>query len=59
MGGDENGVKVISPMDDTPAAKAGIVAGDVIIKIDGTLLKGLPLDQTIEKCAVPRAVKRS
>lgn len=49
VGGDENGVKVISPMDDTPAAKAGILAGDVIIKIDGTLLKGLPLDEAIEK----------
>ncbi|HEY6530090.1 MAG TPA: S41 family peptidase [Cellvibrionaceae bacterium] len=49
VGGDPNGVKVISPMDDTPAAKAGILAGDIIIKIDGTLLKGLPLDEAIEK----------
>ncbi|HMU67768.1 MAG TPA: S41 family peptidase, partial [Cellvibrionaceae bacterium] len=49
VGGDENGVKVISPMDDTPAAKAGILAGDVIIKIDGTLLKGLALEEAIEK----------
>lgn len=49
VGGDENGVKVISPMDDTPAAKAGILAGDVIIKIDGTILKGIPMDEAIEK----------
>ncbi|MEY4588232.1 MAG: hypothetical protein RL497_308 [Pseudomonadota bacterium] len=49
VGADENGVKVISPMDDTPAAKAGILAGDIIIKIDGTLLKGLAIDEAIEK----------
>ena len=33
-------VKVISPIDDTPAEKAGIKAGDYIIKINGTQVQG-------------------
>lgn len=42
----ENGaIKVVSPMDDTPAAKAGIKAGDVILAVDGKGLQGLSLDQ--------------
>ena len=42
-------VKVISPMDDTPAAKAGIKAGDVITSIDGQTVLGLPLDQAVKQ----------
>lgn len=57
VGGDANGVKVISPMDDTPAAKAGILSGDIIIKIDGTFLKGLQLDEAIEKMRGPKGSK--
>ncbi len=46
----ENGVvKVVSPIDDTPAAKAGILAGDLIIKIDGKPVKGMTLGQAVEK----------
>ena len=46
----ENGVvKVVSPIDDTPAAKAGILAGDYIIKIDGKPVKGMTLSQAVEK----------
>ena len=46
----ENGVvKVVSPIDDTPAAKAGILAGDLIIKIDGKPVKGMTLSQAVEK----------
>ena len=41
----ENGfVKVVTPLDGTPASKAGINAGDLIIKIDDTFVKGLALD---------------
>jgi carboxyl-terminal processing protease len=42
-------VKVISPMDDTPASRAGILAGDYISEIDGTAVRGLKLEQAVEK----------
>jgi carboxyl-terminal processing protease len=42
-------LKVLSPIDDTPAAKAGILAGDVITQVDGTPIKGLTLSQAIDK----------
>ena len=46
-------VKVIAPMDDTPAAKAGILAGDYISEIDGQSLSGLKLDEAVEKMRGP------
>src|SRR5580692_5822135 len=46
----EDGVlKVVSPIDDTPAAKAGILAGDTITQVDGAPIKGLTLTQAVEK----------
>ncbi len=42
-------VKVVSPIDDTPAAKAGVMAGDLIIKLDDTPVKGLTLSDAVEK----------
>jgi carboxyl-terminal processing protease len=42
-------LKVVSPIDDTPAAKAGILAGDVITEVDGTPIKGLTVSQAVEK----------
>ncbi len=42
-------VKVVSPIDDTPAAKAGIKPGDLIIKIDDTPVKGLTLTDAVGK----------
>lgn len=46
--GMENGfIKVISPIDDTPAAKAGIQSGDLIIKLDGKAVKGMSLNQAV------------
>ena len=45
----ENGlVKVIAPMDDTPAMKAGIKAGDLIIKLDDKPIKGMPLNKAVD-----------
>lgn len=47
--GIEDGLlKVISPIDDTPAAEAGIEAGDLIIRIDGQPTKGWTLMQAVE-----------
>lgn len=42
-------VKVVSPMVGTPAAKAGILAGDLISKIDGKEVLGLPLKDSVAK----------
>ena len=45
----ENGViKVVSPIDDTPASRAGIMANDLIIKIDGQDIQGLTLNEAVE-----------
>jgi carboxyl-terminal processing protease len=47
--GMENGfVKVISPIDDTPAHKAGIKAGDLIIKLDEKPVKGMSLNEAVD-----------
>jgi carboxyl-terminal processing protease len=40
-------VKVVSPMDGTPAAEAGIMAGDLITQVDGDSVIGLPLDDAV------------
>jgi carboxyl-terminal processing protease len=46
----ENGaVKVVTPIDDTPAAKAGILANDLIIKIDGKDIQGMTLNDAVDK----------
>lgn len=46
---DKDLVKVVTPIEDTPAAKAGILSGDYISKIDGTDVRGLTLNQAVEK----------
>lgn len=46
----QNGfVRVVSPIDDTPAAKAGMQPGDLIVKIDDTPTKGLDLSEAVQK----------
>ena len=42
-------IKVISPIDDTPAAKAGLKPGDYVAAIDGVSIQGLPLNDAIDK----------
>jgi len=46
-------IKVISPIDDTPAAKAGILAGDLITQLDGEEVRGLTLRDAVEKMRGP------
>ena len=46
-------VKVVTPIDDTPAAKAGIMSGDVITQIDDDTIQGLTLDQAVAKMKGP------
>lgn len=41
-------VKVVSPIDDTPAARAGILSGDLIIRLDDTPVKGLSLNDAVK-----------
>lgn len=42
-------VKVITPIDDTPGARAGILAGDLISEINGEPVRGLKLEEAVEK----------
>ncbi|MGH8354426.1 MAG: S41 family peptidase [Pseudomonas sp.] len=49
VGLEDGFVKVVSPIDDTPAAKAGIEAGDLIVKIDGQPTKGLSMLEAVDK----------
>jgi carboxyl-terminal processing protease len=46
----ENGfIKVISPIDDTPASKAGVKAGDIITALDGKTVQGLSLQDAVDQ----------
>ncbi|MBI1243524.1 MAG: PDZ domain-containing protein [Alphaproteobacteria bacterium] len=50
----ENGlVKVVSPIDDTPAARAGIKPNDFIVQLDGEAVLGLTLQEAVEKMRGP------
>ena len=50
----ENGVvKVVAPIDETPAAKAGIQANDLVTHLDGDQIVGLTLEQAVEKMRGP------
>ncbi len=47
VGMEDGLVKVVSPIEDTPAFQAGIKSGDLIIKMDDTLVKGLSLSEAV------------
>ena len=46
-------IKVVAPIDETPAAKAGIMANDLITKLDDEQVQGLTLNQAVEKMRGP------
>ena len=46
-------VKVVSPIDDTPAAKAGMKSGDLIIGVDGESIRGLTINESVSKLRGP------
>jgi carboxyl-terminal processing protease len=48
VGMEDGFVKVISPIDDTPAQRAGVKAGDLIIKLDDTPVKGMSLNDAVD-----------
>jgi carboxyl-terminal processing protease len=50
----ENGIiKVVSPIDDTPAAHAGLKPGDLIVQIDGQPVQGMSLNDAVERMRGP------
>ena len=49
VGIEDGFIKIISPIDDTPASQAGIQPGDLIIKIDGQPTKGLSMTEAVDK----------
>ena len=49
VGMEDGFIKVVSPIDDTPAAKAGIRPGDLIIKLDDVSVKGMDLSESVDK----------
>ena len=48
VGMEDGFVKVIAPIDDTPAQRAGVQAGDLIIRLDDTPVKGLTLNDAVK-----------
>jgi carboxyl-terminal processing protease len=49
VGGERGLIKVISPIDDTPAAKAGIEAGDLIVEMNDAPVRGMGVQKAIDK----------
>ena len=46
---EDGAIKVVTPIDDTPAAKAGVLAGDFIVELDGVQVQGMSLDEAVGK----------
>lgn len=42
-------IKIISPIDNTPAQKAGIKSGDIIIRVNGNSIQGMPLEKIVQQ----------
>ena len=49
VGMEDGFVKVVSPIDDSPAARAGIKSGDLIVKLDETSVKGMTLNDAVKR----------
>ena len=50
---EEGFVRVVRPMEETPAFRAGVQAGDLISKLDGELVEGMTLEQAVERMRGP------
>lgn len=49
IGTEDGFIKVVAPIDGTPAARAGIMPGDLIIRLDDTPIKGMGLDEAVQR----------
>jgi len=49
VGMEDGFVRVVSPIDDTPASRAGVKAGDLIVKLDDTSVKGMTLGDAVKR----------
>ncbi|MEM8936682.1 MAG: S41 family peptidase [Pseudomonadota bacterium] len=56
-GPDKGLIKIVSPIDDTPAKRAGIETNDLIVEIDGEQVLGMSLDEAISKLKGPKGTK--
>ena len=54
LGIKDNKIIIISPLSDSPAQRAGIKAGDTILKVDGVSIEGWTLSQTVSKIRGPK-----
>jgi carboxyl-terminal processing protease len=57
VGMEDGYVKVVSPIEDTPAFKAGIKPNDLIVKLDDTPVKGMTLNDAVKRMRGPRGTK--
>jgi carboxyl-terminal processing protease len=57
VGMEDGYVKIVSPIDGSPAEKAGLQSGDVILKLDGKTVKGMSLNEAIEVMRGPKGSK--
>ena len=46
---EDGNIKVVTPIDDTPASRSGVLSGDLIVAIDGEQVSGLTLNQAVDK----------
>ena len=54
VGMEDGYIKIVSPIDGSPAAEAGLLSGDLILKLDGKQVKGLSLNEAIEVMRGPK-----